>query len=81
MDNFCRTSVNTVSQSLKAVFLELSRQLTNLHSYVNSHQNTSMDFLCSNFRQINDNAVTVKNDVACTATVSDMEKFQVLIKI
>ena len=32
-----------------------------------------MDFLCSNFRQINDNVVTVKNDVARTTTVSDMQ--------
>ena len=33
-----------------------------------------MDFLCSGFRQINDNVVTVKNDVARTTTVSDMQK-------
>ena len=30
--------------------------------------------MCSNFRQINDNVVTVKIDVACTTTVSDMQK-------
>ena len=33
-----------------------------------------MDFLCSNFHQINDNVVTVKNYVARTITVSDMQK-------
>ena len=39
---------------------------------VNGQQKTSMDFLCYNFFQINDNVVTVKKDVACTTTVSDM---------
>ena len=33
-----------------------------------------MDFLCSNFFQINDNIVTVKNDFARTTTISDMRK-------
>ena len=33
-----------------------------------------MDFLCSNFCQINDNVVTVKNDVAHTTAVSYMQK-------
>ena len=32
-----------------------------------------MDFLCSNFRQINDSVVTVKYDIAYTTTVSDMQ--------
>ena len=30
--------------------------------------------MCSNFRQINDNVVTVKNDVTRTTTFSDMQK-------
>ena len=34
-----------------------------------------MYFLCSNFRQINNNVVTVKNNVARTTTVSDMQTF------
>ena len=67
--------MNPVSQSLKDVLIELSSQLTNLQSDVNYHQNTSMDFLCSNFCQINDNVVTVKNDVARIKTVSDMQHF------
>ena len=46
---FCSTSVNPVSQSLKSVMLEISSQVTNLHSDINGHQNTSMYFLCSNF--------------------------------
>ena len=32
-----------------------------------------MDFLCSNFCQINDNGVTVKYDIAYITTVSDMQ--------
>ena len=32
-----------------------------------------MNFLYSDFRQINDNVVTMKNDVAHTTTVSDMQ--------
>ena len=31
--------------------------------------------MCYNFRQINDNVVTVKNNVASTTTVSDMKFF------
>ena len=54
--------------------IELSSQLTNLHSGVNGHQNTSMNFLCSKFCQIDDNVVTVKNDVARTTTISDIQK-------
>ena len=42
---------------------------------MNGRQNTSMDFLCSNFRQINDNFLTVKNDVARTANVVGMQLF------
>ena len=41
---------------------------------MNSRQNTSMDFLHYNFLQINDNVVTVKNDVDRTTTVSDVQK-------
>ena len=52
--------MNPVPQSLKAALPELSSQLTNLKYDVNGHQKTSMDFLCSNFCQINDNIVTVK---------------------
>ena len=70
---FCSKSVNPLSQSLNDVLTELSSQLTNLHSDVNGHQKTSMDFLCSNFLQINDSVVTVKNDIAYTTTVSDMQ--------
>ena len=72
LGTFCSTSVNPVSQSLKDLLLELLIQLTNFHSDVNGHKNTSMYYLCSNFRQINNNVVTVKNDVACTTTFSDM---------
>ena len=68
--------MNQVSQSLKSVLAEISSQLSNLHSDVNGHQNTSMDFLRSDFHQINDNVVNVKNDVAHTTTVSDMKKFE-----
>ena len=32
-----------------------------------------MDFMCSNFRQINDNVVTVKSDVSCATNFSDMQ--------
>ena len=64
LGTFCSTSVNQLSQSLKAVMSYLSSKLTNLHYDVNGHQNTSMLFMCYNFRQINDNVVTVKNDVA-----------------
>ena len=81
MGTFCYTSLNHVSQSLKAILPEISGQLTNLHSYVNGPQKTSMDFLCSNFRQINDNIVTVKNYVAHTTTVSDIQFFQVFINV
>ena len=41
----------------------------------------SMDLMCSNFRQINDNVVTVKNDVDHTTTISDMHFFQVFLKV
>ena len=75
MVTLCSTSVNPVYQSMKAVLTELSIQVTNLHSDINGHQNTSIDFLCSNFRQINDNVVTAKNDVSRTTTVSDMQFF------
>ena len=80
LGGFCRTNVNPVTQSLKSLLTELSIQLTNLHSDVDDHQNTSMDYLSFNFRQIDDNVVTVKNDVARTITVSDMQKNQVLLK-
>ena len=60
LGTFFSTSVNTVSQSQKAVLPELSINVTNLYYEINDHQNTSMDFLCSNFCQINDNIVTVK---------------------
>ena len=55
MVTFCRISVNPVSKYLKDVLSEVSSQATNLHSDINRHQNTSMDFLHSNFFQINDN--------------------------
>ena len=58
MGTFCSTSVNPVSQSLKAVLPELPIQVTNLHSDINGHQKTSMDFLRSKFLQINDNITT-----------------------
>ena len=60
---------------MKSVLPELSIQLTNFHSDVNGHQKTSLDFLCFKFHQISYNAVTVKNDVSCTTTVSDMQTF------
>ena len=41
---------------------------------MNGRQNTSIDFLHYNFLQINDNVVTVKNDVDHATTVSDMQK-------
>ena len=63
--------MNIVYQSLKAVLPEISSQLTNLHSGVNCHQNTSMDYLCSNFHQIKDNFITVKNYNYRTTTFSD----------
>ena len=75
LGTFCSTSVNIVSHSLKVVLMKLSSQPTNLHSDVNGHQNTSIYYLCSNFPQINNNVVTVKNDVACTTTFSDMQFF------
>ena len=62
MDTFCITSLNPVSQSLMAVLLEISTQVTSLHYDINGHLNTSTDFLCSNFHQINDNVVTVKKN-------------------
>ena len=80
LGNFCSISVNLLFQSLKAVLAEHSSQLTNFQSDVNGHQKTSMDFLCSNFFHINDNVVTVKNDVARNTTVSNMQFFQVLLK-
>ena len=72
--NFCSTSVNHVSKSQKDVLTEFSSQVNKFHYDINGHQNTSMDFLCSNFRQINDNVVTVKNDVDRTTNVSYMQK-------
>ena len=81
LGTFCSISVNLLSQSLKDVLKELSIRLTNLQSGFNDHQNTIVDFLCSNFHQINDNAVTAKNDVACTTTVSNMHFFQVLLNV
>ena len=54
----CSTSVDPVSQSMKAVLTELSSQVTNLHSDINGNQKTSIDFLRSSFRQINDNVTT-----------------------
>ena len=80
MGNFCSTSMNTVSQSLNSVLPEHSSQVTNFHYEIKGHQNTSMDFLCSNFRQINNNVVTVKHDVARTVTVSDMKFFNYFSK-
>ena len=61
---------------MKAILPEISSQLTNLQYDVNGHQKTIMDYLSSNFRQINDNVVTVKNYVARTTTVSDMQFFK-----
>ena len=72
MGTLCSTIVNPVPQSLKYVLTELSIQVTDFHSEINCHQNTSMDFLCSNFHQINDNVVTLENDIACTTSVSYM---------
>ena len=54
------TCVNPVSPSLNAVLSEISSQLTNFYSDVSGHQNTSMDFMCYKFFQINDNVVTKK---------------------
>ena len=59
MGTFFSTSVNPVSWSLRAVLTGFSSQVTKLYSDINVHQKTSMDFLCSNFCQINDNVVTV----------------------
>ena len=73
--------MNPVYLSLNSLLPELSIKLANLHSDVNGHQKNSMDFLCSNFRQINDIVVTVKNDVARTTTVSDMQKKQVFLNV
>ena len=69
----CNTSVNPVYQSLRSVLPEILSQLANLHSHINGPQNTSMDFLCSNIPQVNDNVVVVKSDVTCTKTVSNMQ--------
>ena len=80
MDTFCSTSVDPVSQSLKAVLPEIIYQLTNLHSAINGNQNTSMDILCYNLFLINDNVVTMKNEVAHTTPVSDTH-FQVFLKV
>ena len=49
-----------------------SSKLTDKHYDINFLQNTSIDILCSNFRQINDNVVTEKYDVSRNITVSDM---------
>ena len=76
LGTFYSISVNPESQSLKAVLPEIPIKITKLHSSVNGHQNASMDYLSSNFFQINDNVVTVKNDVARTTTVSDMQFFK-----
>ena len=78
MGTFFSTSVNPVSQSLQSVLPELSIKLTNWQSEFNCHQNISMNFLCSNLRQINDNVATVKNDVGCTTGVSDMQKISII---
>ena len=75
MVTFCRISVNPVSKYLKDALSEVSSQATNLHSDINRHQNTSMDFLHSNFPQIYDNVATIEDDVACTTTFSDMQSF------
>ena len=58
MGTICSTNVNQVPQSRKDVLTETSNQVTNLHSEIIGHQKTSMDFLHSNFRQINDNVTT-----------------------
>ena len=58
MGTLCSTSVNTVYQSLKALPPELSNQVNNLHSDINVHQKTSMDFMRSKFHQIYDNVTT-----------------------
>ena len=55
---FCRTSVNLVSNYLKAVLSEVSNQATNLHSDINCHQKASINFLCSTIFEINDNITT-----------------------
>ena len=80
LGTFCSTSVNQVSQSMKAVLPKISSQLIKLNSDVNDQQNTRMGFLCSKFIKINDNVVTMKNDVACTTTVSTII-FQVFLKV
>ena len=67
------TSVNPVYLSLNSLLPELSIKLANLHSDVNGHQKTIIDFLCSNFRQINDIVITAKNDFSRSTTVSDMQ--------
>ena len=76
MGTLFSTSVNPVYKSLKAFTPEISSQLTNFHSDNNGHQSTSMDFLCYNFRKINDNVVTVKNDFSCTTTAIDVWFFK-----
>ena len=58
MGNFCSTSGNPVSQSLKAVLPQISSQVKNLHSDINGCKNTSMDFMRSNFCQINADVTT-----------------------
>ena len=73
LGTFCSTSVNLVSQSLKALLSELSSLLNNLHYDFNVHQKKSMDFMCSNSCKINDNVVTMKNDDSRTKTVIDMQ--------
>ena len=73
LGTFCSTSVNLVSQSLKALLSEISSLLAYLYYNVNVHQKNSTGFLCSNFCQINDNVVTMKNDDSRTKTVIDMQ--------
>ena len=73
LGTFCSTSVNLVSQSLKALLSELSSLLAYLYYNDNVHQKNSTGFLSSNFCQINDNVVTMKNDDSRTKTVIDMQ--------
>ena len=73
LGTLCSTSANPIYLSLKSLLPELSIQITKLHSDVNDHQKTSMDFLSYNFHQINDIVVTVRNDFSRSTTVSDIQ--------
>ena len=58
VDTLYSRSLNQEYQPLKTVLPEFSNQVTNLHSDINGHQKTSMNFLHYNFRQIKYNVTT-----------------------